>query len=37
MNMWSEFHKSGDNIGLFLEQDFQPEFESTSWDFDSRK
>ena len=32
MNMWSEFHKSGNNIGLFLEQDFQPEFESTNWE-----
>ena len=31
MNMWSEFHQSENNIGLFLEQDFQPEFESTNW------
>jgi len=31
MNMWSEFRKSSNNVGLFLEQDFQPEFESTNW------
>ncbi len=31
MNMWAEFSKSKNNIGLFLEQDFQSEFESTNW------
>lgn len=31
MNMWSEFYQSGKNVGLFLEQDFQPEFEFVNW------
>lgn len=31
MNMWSEFHQSETNVGLFLEQDFFPEFQPTNW------